>query len=75
MRGRHSLGHGFDPAVYFFPHEDCTRIARYNYNYNTIQVMFLVGAGFMIMLGKERSQILTLKLLFLKCQILIFVKP
>ena len=32
--------------------------------------MFLVGAGFMIMHGKERSQILTLKLLLLKCQIL-----
>ena len=53
----------------------CNWVQNYNYNYNTIQVMFLVGAGFMIMLGKERSQILTLKLLLLKCQILIFVKP
>ena len=26
MRGIHSLGHGFDLLVLFFPHEDCPRI-------------------------------------------------
>ena len=26
MRGRHSFGHGFDLAVYFFPHEDAPEL-------------------------------------------------
>ena len=31
MCGRHSLGHGFDLQVLFFPHEDCPRFARHRW--------------------------------------------
>ena len=47
MRGRHSFGHGFDLAVYFFPHEDAPELP----------VTAGVGLGFWVVHSSHLSEI------------------